>query len=64
MFIVVYRPHNVLGLDTKYFGPFTEWGAAYEYLCTLPALGICEEVDNVPYEPGYKFIQELITPKA
>lgn len=39
MYIVIYHEHNKLNLDTKYYGPFEDEGAAYDFLCTLPALG-------------------------
>ena len=63
MFIVVYRPHNELNLDTTYYGPFATWPEADDALCSLPALGIHvpgEDIDN----PGVKFIQELTSPNT
>jgi hypothetical protein len=39
-FVVVYRGHNQLLLDTRFVGPFTDWEEAYERLSELPALGI------------------------
>lgn len=55
MFIVIYREHGQLNLETKYIGPFHDWLEAYEILCSLPALGSCPS----DKEPGVKFIEEL-----
>ena len=58
MFIVIYKTHGSLNIDTAHIGPFPSWGEAYEYLCMLPALGICPEGEN----PGHKYIKELMAP--
>lgn len=61
--IVIYRPHNELNINTRYYGPFDSWCEAEDHLATLPALGIhkpAEDLDN----PGCKFIQELTAPPA
>lgn len=39
MWIVIYREHGQLNLYTKFFGPFKDEDEAYEFLCTLPAIG-------------------------
>jgi len=64
MFIVIYRPHNTLILETTYYGPFTSWSEADDCLCELPALGIHEEPDEGPAEAGVKFTQELTSPNT
>lgn len=57
--IVVYRLHGQLNCETQYIGPFETFGDADDYLCFLPALGICPEGE----QPGVKFVQEVMTPK-
>jgi hypothetical protein len=64
MFIVVYREHNKMHLDAQYHGPFKEWGDAYEYLATLPALGLFYPEDEENSLRGVKFIQELMQPQS
>ncbi|MBY5581870.1 hypothetical protein [Rhizobium leguminosarum] len=59
MFIVIYRQHNMMHLDTEYHGPFTTWGDAYDFLGSLPALGFFEPEDAENSLSGVKFIQEL-----
>lgn len=56
-YIVVFRQHGELIMNTDHIGPFEEWSDAYEYLAYLPALGTCPEGEN----PGVKFVQELLT---
>lgn len=58
MFIVIYRPHGVLHIETKHFGPFTTHEAAYDYLCSLPAIGQAEDGE----EDGCKYTEELENP--
>ena len=58
MHIVIYRPHNQLHCDTKFYGPFPSFGAAYDFLCTLPALGTYRP-DGTINQPGVKYTQEL-----
>ena len=54
MFIVVYRPHGALFMDTKHYGTFQTWDEAYDFLCNLPALGAYYKPDA-----GCKYVQEL-----
>lgn len=58
MFIVIYRKHGELNMDTKHIGPFNDHDSAYEHLCTIPAIGICGEYEN----QGCKHIVELRNP--
>lgn len=58
MHMVVFRLHGKLNMETAYIGPFAEFEDAYEYLCELPALGICPDGENA----GVKFVQELQKP--
>lgn len=58
MFIVIYRAHGQLNMETAHIGPFSTHEEAYDYLCMLPALGICPEGENV----GCKYTKELIVP--
>lgn len=55
-YIVIYRKHGELNIDTKYYGPFNSHEDAYEYLCLLPALGMFKERGA---EAGCKYVQEL-----
>ena len=57
-YIVIYREHNALNIDTKYYGPFTDHDEAYDKLCDLPALGQYA-ADGISDEPGCKYITEL-----
>jgi len=61
MFIIVYRMHNQLNLDTRYIGPFATYAEADDALAALPALGqhIGSSPDGAVNNPGVKFIQEL-----
>ena len=55
MYIVIYRPHGKLQLETKYYGPVPEYGMAEDIVGLLPPIGIAftqEEHDN----PGCKYI--------
>lgn len=62
MYIHIYRPHNTLKLETKYVGPFATFDEAYEYHCSLPALGIYIEADEGPIGEGVKNFVELVSP--
>lgn len=59
MFIVVYRPHNTLHCETKYFGPFQSHDDAYDYLCKLPAIGAHFPPENGCGNSGVKTIESL-----
>lgn len=59
MHIVIFRMHGQLQLETMHIGPFTTHEEAYDYLCELPALGICPEGQ----ESGCKYIAELFQPE-
>ena len=63
MYIVVYRPHNELNIDTTYYGPFPSWSQADDALSRLPALGIHEPAEPVD-NPDCKFIQALTWSEA
>lgn len=39
MFIAIYRHANQLLVETRHIGPFNSYGAALEYLGTLPPVG-------------------------
>lgn len=60
MHIVIYREHGKLNCETSYVGPFVYAEDAYEYACSLPALGICPEGENA----GVKYVQEVIASEA
>ena len=63
MWIVVYRPHNALNIETQFYGPFVGHDAAYDFLCTLPALGWHQvDADTAVDNPGVKYCQELESP--
>lgn len=55
LFIVVFREHNKMHIDTLYIGPFPTFDDAYDHLCTIPALGIHDEAGL----PGVKYVQCL-----
>lgn len=59
MFIVIYRPHNELNVNTRHIGPFRTYMGAEACLCNLPAIGI-HYPDGVLDNPGVKYIEELI----
>lgn len=61
MHIVIYRPHGKLQLDTVYYGPFNSFDEAYEFLCSLPALGyqITQEEQD---RSGCKYLAKLVSP--
>lgn len=60
MFIVIYRPHNELNVNTKHIGPFRTYMGAEVCLSSLPAIGI-HYPDGVLNNPGVKYIEELIS---
>jgi hypothetical protein len=51
-YLVIYQPKGALRCETKYFGPFNNFGNAYNYLAQLPAAIDCE----------CKFVQEIDAP--
>lgn len=58
-YIVVYRKHHELRLDTRYIGPFFTYSEAVTALEALPAVGIFVHDDDPCQEHGVKFVQEL-----
>lgn len=59
MFIVIYRPHGALMLDTQHIGPFGSEAEAYDYLCDcVPALG----PNTTGQQSGVKYTQEMVAP--
>lgn len=56
MWIVVYRAHGQLNMDTQYVGPWPTHDEAYAALCEIPALGVCHRTQT----PGVKFVQHLM----
>lgn len=59
-YIVIYRKHGDLMLETRYFGPFTDYLKAEEFLCGLPAIGVF--IDELHKgRKGVKFIEPLIS---
>jgi len=58
MYIVIFRQHGQLNLETQHIGPFASFDEAYAYLCELPALGICP----VDQQKGVKCVFELQPP--
>jgi len=62
MYIHIYRPHNTAQLETQYVGPFPDFDAAYEYHCSLPALGIYIEATEGFIGEGVKTFHELVPP--
>ena len=63
MFIVIYRPHNMLNCETQHVGPFADHNSAYDFACTLPALGIYRE-DGELNNPGVKYVEPLKRPSV
>lgn len=63
-FMVIYRPHNTLVLDTRYFGPFATHADAYDFLCELPAIGKHQQPQSGPCTAGVKFVQQLTAPSC
>jgi hypothetical protein len=58
MYIVRYRRHGELNVETKHYGPFKHHHKAERFLATLPALGVCPEGEN----PGEKWIVDVLNP--
>lgn len=61
-YLVIYRPHNKFNFETQYFGPFDDHDDAYEYLCSLPAIGAYIAPEEGVISVGCKHIEELTTP--
>lgn len=59
-YLVIYRAHGQLNTETKYYGPFNSFDDAYEYLCTLPAIG----TNHTEGENGVKYVQEITSIKS
>lgn len=72
MFVIVFKQHGTLNIETRYFGPYTDYTAAEDALCdgTVPLLygqGGREWPANKPDEysatmcgdSGYRFIAKL-----
>jgi hypothetical protein len=63
MWIIIYRPHNVLNCDTQYIGPFETYDEAEEGLEALPRLPIWEtDGPGETSNRGVKFIEALSVP--
>lgn len=64
MFIVIYRPHNELNIDTRHYGPFDSEAEAYDFLCDcLPAIGIQPDPTDGINNPGVKYVARLDAPQ-
>ena len=61
--IVVYRANGEMNIETKFYGPFADHDEAYEFLCTLPAVGIYNEEEHEG-QHGCKYTQVLIAPEV
>ncbi len=57
-FIVIYRAHNQLMIDTKHYGPY-DYDNAETKLESLGALGHYED-DGLHNNPGCKYIEALL----
>lgn len=57
-FIVVHRKNGDLACQTKFYGPFADFGEAYDHLCSLPAVGVYDEAEHQG-QHGCKYVQEL-----
>lgn len=62
MYIIIYRLHGQLHIDTQYIGTFPDFDSAYDYFCTLPAIGATTTHEE-HLRPGIKTIEELQPPK-
>lgn len=62
MFIHIYRPHNTPQMDTQFTGPFDTQEEAYDYHCSLPALGIYIEATEGFVGEGIKTFTKLVSP--
>ncbi len=58
MYILIYRPHGKLILETEYFGPFKEYMDAEDALGLLPPIGY-QFTQREHDHPGCKYIQQL-----
>lgn len=59
-YIVIYREHNVMNLETKHIGPFDTWEAAYETSCQIPALGQNPlDIGDDGYNAGCKYVEPV-----
>jgi hypothetical protein len=61
-YIVIYREHNKMHLDTLHIGPFNTHDEAYDALCDMPALGQFNETDeNIEGETlsGVKYVEPI-----
>lgn len=54
-FLVIFRPHGELSLNTQYVGPFDSHDEAMDALGQMPALGLCPD----DCKPGVKHIAVL-----
>lgn len=61
--IVSYRANGWLHCQTQYYGPFANHDDAYEFLCTLPAVGLYDDQLHEG-QHGHKFTQALFSPVA
>ena len=57
MFIVRFKNHDELEIESRHYGPFSSYDDAYEFLCMLPA-----PTYSLGDSSGYKFIVELDSP--
>jgi hypothetical protein len=57
-FVIVYREHNKLMLETLYIGPFDTWDEAHEYMSKIPALGI-HVPEGVTPNSGVKHVEPM-----
>lgn len=55
MYIVAYRPHGCLMIETKFYGPFYDIATASAMLERIPALGCCADDET----KGVKYITVL-----
>jgi hypothetical protein len=60
-YIVIFREHNKLLIDTLYVGPFDTFEEAYESLCEMPALGTYEPSTESVNGSGVKYIETVYT---
>ena len=59
--IVIYRAHGELAIETKHYGPFNDYMDAEDYLISLPALGYYDDELHAG-QTGCKYIEQLIEP--
>lgn len=58
-FLVIFKPHGELHLNTQYIGPFDTHDEAHDALAQMPALGSCPSEHAL--QAGVKWIAELHT---